>query len=162
MAHRKIIAPQAAAELKNTSIGDGVLPTPQDDNPPAHRAALKSVERRQDRNPEHFSSLSDRVAGEKLYIRNWAWPGGMREFPESVDAPMRFVTKYYPYTEAGKPLCVEEPRNERQMLQAYEKQKLLKKMGFRCIVIESGIVNPDTGKVLKETCLADCLEQLGE
>lgn len=160
---RKIIAPQASPENRKVEIGgDDLPPMKQDETSPAHERALLKHEERL-----FLVTISDRIAQDTLYTRNFKWDIRNRNFPEDIDAHMRFVTKYYPYPKGkdGKvcaPLYVDEPQKEHEVIQCYAKQKILKKMGLRHIVVESHRVNPETGQILTASTLEDCLEQLGE
>lgn len=154
---RVLVAPEASKGLKATSLGDGPASTaPKDHNTPATKRALARVDARQD-----LITIADKVAGEPLYFRNYKFPGANKAYPDDIDAHMRYVTKYYPYTDAGKPLFIDEPQTEREILQCYEKQKVIRKLGFRHLVIEPSRTNTD-GKFMDGSTLSDCLEQLGE
>jgi len=87
----------------------------------------------------------------KIMCRNFKWDLQNKSYPMMRDLHMRFVTKAYPDIKKFKgPLLVDEPKTELEMLRMYEKQKVLKKLGFKHVVIE------------KDTTVFDCLEQLGE
>ena len=116
-----------------------------DQDSPKHRAAIEKCDAR-----KRLIAVSDQIAKSLVWFRNWKWPGSEDMFPRSVE--MRTVEKYYPYAEGG-PLLVDEPRDERDVVLCYEKQKVLKKLGFRHIVVES---------YPRATTLFDALEQLGE
>lgn len=111
---------------------------------PSHKAALASFDAR-----KRLIAIADQIAESLLWFRNWKWQGSDLFFP--LDPDMRLVDKYYPYAKGG-PLLVDEPGDEDQAKKSYDKQKVLKKLGYRFIVVE---MNP-------ATTLFDALEQLGE
>jgi hypothetical protein len=161
MAKRVLVAPQAKDGLKLTELGgDAPLPPVEGDSP-EHRRRIQRAENRM-----RLITIADQIAGETLYTRSYKWDVGNKHFPQDVDAHMRFVTKYYPYTatdnpkKPGPPLYVDEPQNEHQVLECYAKQKILHKSGLRHIVIEPHRVNPATGKILEASTLDDCFQQL--
>jgi hypothetical protein len=123
------------------------------DDSKAHKAKVAKAGSRTGRDG-HFATMAERVAKHHLYYLNHKIPDAEKHFP--VDIYSRFVSKYFPYAEGG-PLYVDEPRNDDEMFKAYEKQKVLKKMGLRSIVI----MRAEKFKDL-ETAFCDCLEQLGE
>lgn len=81
-------------------------------------------------------------------IRSVKFPGADAAYPDTLDALYRFVSAYYPYA-VGGPLYVDEPKNEKEVHRAYERQKVMKKLKHRYVIIE------------KDTCYEDLLEQLG-
>lgn len=79
---------------------------------------------------------------------NWKWPGANAMVPDGVSMDFKFVDKYYPLAKGG-PLLVDEPTNDPKIVElCYEKQRVLKKLGFRHIVIE------------EDATLYDVMEQL--
>jgi hypothetical protein len=137
-----VIAPEASkAELRVSEVKDNQVQS-GDEMTPAHRTALRKAEMRQ-----QFNTLADQIAEHCLYFRNWKFHGADQVFPKDPEA--RFVTKMYPYAKGGM-LLVDEPRTEKQMLQAYERHKFFNKKKIRHIVIEA------------DSSLYDLLEQLGE
>lgn len=100
-----------------------------------------------------FGTLSDQIAESNIYFRNYRYPKGREIYPDDLQSDFRIVTKAYPYAKGGM-LLVDEPKTEKEASKMYEKQKRLKKLGLRHIVIEK------TGHL--HTTYADCLEQLGE
>lgn len=119
----------------------------------AHKAKIAKTDLRNGAKG-HFASMAERVAKSPIYHLNYKIPHAEKHYP--IDIESRFVSKFFPYAQGG-PLYVDEPLTENQMIKAYDKQKLLKGMGLRSIVI----LNPDKFKDL-ETAYSDCLEQLGE
>ena len=107
-----------------------------------HDQAIKKCD---DRN--RLLAIADKIAESNIYTKNWLWPRAAENFP---DRPaMHYIDKYYPYAKRG-PLLVDEPSTEADALISYEKQKVLKKLGHRSVVIE------------RDSTLADILDQLGE
>jgi hypothetical protein len=98
---------------------------------------------------KQFTSLADRIAESHLFIRNYKFKEADKLYARNTHIDYRFVSKIYPHAKGG-PLLVDEPRSEHQSIVAYEKQKELKKLGYRHIVIE------------ENSTLYDCLKQLGE
>lgn len=155
MAKRKILAPQATQiENRISTIDEVAGPPPKDQDSPEHRRALA---RHEDR--KKFVTIGDQIARETLYLRNYRWPESSKYFPDDIDAHLRFVTKYYPHAEGG-PLFVDEPTNHREIVESYKKQKLLRKCGFRAIVVEPQHYTPE-GRLAPGSTMAECLEQLG-
>lgn len=145
-AARTIVSPEASPINQRTEIEtESKLQTAVADlESPAHAAALRRQELRQ-----RFITLSDQIAESTLFFRNYKYRGADQLFPKDIEFDWRVVTKAYPNAKGGL-LLVDEPRNEYEMLIAYEKQKTLKKQGFRHIVIEG------------DATLEDLLQQLGE
>lgn len=108
----------------------------------AHEKALRKHDER-----KRLIAVADQIAKSTHWTMNWKWPGSDKEYPNHPD--MRMVTKYYPYA-VGGPLLVDEARDRKEAEQFFSKQKILKKLGFRHIVIEH------------DTSLYDALDQLGE
>jgi hypothetical protein len=111
---------------------------------PKHQALIAKIDER-----KRLIAIADKIAEHTFYYRNWKWPDADQHFPNHVD--LRFVDKCYPYAKGGM-LLVDEPRDSVDADQSYMKQKLLKKLGIRHIVLED---NP-------ATTLYDALEQLGD
>lgn len=143
---KTIIAPEAKLKHQRVELDTDSSQYLSDQEKDAKRnseaRALRSHELRQ-----KFVTLADQVAESNLYFRNWKYKEGDQMYPHDPDS--RMVTKSYPHAKGGL-LFVDEPRNQREMVKSYEKQKVLKKLGYRFIVIEA------------DTTLYDCLEQLGE
>lgn len=160
---RRLVAPQASkAENRSLELDESSPQPPESDESTTHKRRLQRVTDRQE-----LVSLADRLARESLFTRNYKWDVGNQNFPEDIDAHKRFVTRYYPYTrdidgKARGPLLVDEPRNEYEVRESYEKQKALKKKGLRFVVIEPDRLDPETGKLIEGSKLEDCLQQLGD
>lgn len=147
MSKRTIVAPESNKKpLSEFSVGE--TPTVSDEDTPAHKKAILKAELRQ-----KFVTLADQIAQHTLYFRNYKYQGADKAYPDSLHALQRFVTKCYPYAEGGL-LLVDEPNNEREEKLAKDKQAVLKKLGFRHVVISS--FDP-----LKSTELHDAMMQLG-
>lgn len=148
MSRRMIVSP----ESKKKSVIDftaGMPDVNSDEDTPAHKRAILRLENRQ-----KFITLSDQVAQHTLYFRNYKYQGADKAYPDSIHALQRFVTKCYPYAENGL-LLVDEPKNAYEEKLAFEKQKVLKALGFRHIII----CEYDAAK---QSTLYDLMEQLGE
>lgn len=92
-------------------------------------------------------SIADQIAESDFFYRNWKYKEGEKHFPE--DVLCWFVDKCYPYAKNGM-LLVDEPRTEQSKLRSYAKRNVLKKLGYRFIIIEM------------DSDYYHCLEQLGE
>lgn len=77
-------------------------------------------------------SISDIVANSKFYYVNWYYPEGRKEWPQHNN--LRHVQKMYPYAEGG-PLLVDEPRLPYEFINCEMKAKVLKRLGYRYLVI---------------------------
>jgi len=118
-----------------------------DQETPQHEAALARCDER-----KRLIAVADHIAKDPTWFLNWKWPGSNAKFPYRPE--MRTVDKYYPFARDDRgnicPLLVDEPQHKETIDLAYEKQKILKELGFRHVVIE-----PDTS-------VYDALVQLGE
>lgn len=144
---RTVVAPESEKlPLSSFSVGDA----PQkDQDPPEHKKALLRSEQR-----KVLITLADQVAQDTFYFRNYKYKGADKAYPDSLHALQRFTTKCYPYAKEGL-LLVDEPRNPREEKLAFEKQKVLKALGFRHVVIAEY-------DAMKQVTLYDLMEQLGE
>lgn len=109
-----------------------------------HQRALKRQRER-----EKFITIPDEVAKHNFYTANYKWDIGNKNFKDDDDSEQRFVSKCYPLSPGGM-LLVSEPVTEHEIKRAFEKHKVMRKLGLRHFVME-----PDTS-------LYDALEQLGE
>jgi hypothetical protein len=148
---RAIVAPEASKKNQIVTLGGDKIPSLEeelasipDTDSAAHKRSIMRTELR-----GQFITLSDHVAESDIFVRNFKFHEADKVYSDLAFVDYRFVTKMYPYAKNGV-LFVDEPRNEPQAHVAYEKQKQLKKLGYRHIVIED------------DTTLFDCLEQLGE
>lgn len=114
---------------------------PDKDDAKHQRLIQKSDDRKK------FISIADQVAQSTIFTRNWKWPGADQHYP--LEADLRMVSKYYPYAQGG-PLLVDDAYDQKEAAELFLKQKILRKLGFRHVVIES------------DSSLFDVLEQLGE
>lgn len=142
MGKRIIVAPQSKKKIVQAS--QSMEGDQNQEDSPRHKRLIVKCDMRGD-----FITLADHVAQSNLFIRNFKFLEADQIYPDIVFVDYRFVTKMYPHAKNGM-LLVDEPRTENQIHMAYEKQKKLKKLGYRHIVIE------------ENTTLYDCLEQLGE
>lgn len=150
---RKIIAPEASAAKKKTTLVSKKADPTQDIETPAHRRALA---RYQDR--ANLVSLADQVAGDTMFFRNYRWPDANKIYPDDVDAMMRFVSRYYPHAKEG-PLYIDEPWNIREVNRCEEKRKHMKKLKLKYVVINKEYEIEDD-VIVPATTLAEALEQL--
>lgn len=149
MSKRTIVAPESTKRpLSEFSVGE-IHSHPLDQDTPEHKRAILKAELRQ-----KFITLADQVAEHVLYFRNYKYKGADKAYPDSLHALQRFTTKCYPYAKGGL-LLVDEPKNAREEKLAFEKQKVLKELGFRHIVISEY-------DATKQVTLHDLMEQLGE
>lgn len=138
-----IVSPEASASHRKVDFRER-YPDTVDENPPSNQRKLDRIIDR-----ARFVTVGDQVAEHTHYERNYKYPGADQLFPNWLDADQRIVTKCYPLAKKGM-LLVSEPRHEAEVKKAWEKHKILRKLGFRHIVVE-----PDT-------TLYDALAQLGE
>lgn len=149
MGKRVIIAPEASKTKvvrqggKIPSLEEELASIPDTDSQEHKRSIMRTELRGQ------FVTLSDHIAESDIFVRNFKFHEADKLYPDLAFVSYRFVTKMYPYAKRGV-LFVDEPRNENEVLSAYHKQKQLKKLGYRHVVIE------------RDSTLFDCLEQLGE
>lgn len=108
----------------------------------AHEKRLHNFDRKRSQ-----IALSDQIAETKEYLIRWKWDKGNKHYPNEPE--MRTVDKCYQFAKKGM-LLVDEPMNEQEANRAYEKQKILKALGYRALVIE------------QDTKLDEALIQLGE
>lgn len=146
---RTLVSPQAAPHLRHVEMTENTEPKIETGDTPEHKARIRHTDLRNE-----FRTLAEQVAQSKDVIGNWKIPNADKLFPVDIDS--RFVDKYFPNAKGG-PLYVDEPTTEVKMVKAYEKQKHLKKMGHRSIVIEKDAAFKDL-----QTSYLDCLEQMGE
>lgn len=130
MSRRRIVAPEASEHQRSVDLQESAPNVPGDQESEAHERALKRAELR-----KKYSSTSDEVAESTVFFRNWKWDAENKHHPDSTEALERFVTKYYPYA-IGGPLYVDEPTTQLQLKRSLEKQKKLRKLGLRVIVVQ--------------------------
>lgn len=111
----------------------------------AHRRALQKYEnKKQFTNP--VEELAQNISG---MVGNVKFPGADEIFPHETQALLRFCSKVYPYAKGGA-LYVDYPKNEVESYRAYERNRMMRKLKIRHIVVE------------RDSSLIDLLEQLGE
>ena len=110
----------------------------------AHRRALQRYEQKN----QYIYPLDRLVEGTPV-VRNIKFPHSDDYFPEPTQALFRFCSKFYPNAKGG-PLYVDEPKNDKEVVRAYERHKILKEMKIRHVVVE------------KDSTYEDLLTQLGE
>lgn len=145
---RKIVAPEAKTikqlDLNENESSEGETPL-QRDQLNAHKRALARYDsKRQATSP--VEELAGDVSG---LTRNVKFPGADEAYPQVQQWAFRFVSAFYPNAKGG-PLYVDQPRNEAEVYRAYERQKVMKKLKLRHIVVENN------------SSFVDLLEQLGE
>lgn len=141
MNKKSIVAPEATKKIIEQTE---TIEMKEKEDPSSHQRKIMRSDLRKE-----FITLSDHVAESSLYLRNYKFNEANQVYPDVTQVKYRFVTKMYPHAKKGM-LLVDEPQNESEVMMAYEKQKKLKKLGYRHIVVESN------------TTLYDCLNQLGE
>jgi hypothetical protein len=141
MSKRTIIAPESKKQRMAEIYPDS---EPKETETAAHRRALQKYEEKQ-----QFLYPVERIAQDKLVIRKTKFPGADEAYPDVTQSLFRFVDKFYPHAKGG-PLWVDEPRNEKEIYRAYERHKVMKKLGLRHLVVE------------KDSTYEHLLEQLGE
>lgn len=102
--------------------------------PKGFKKQLKEVEIVLD--PSHFRSLSEQVAQHRLYEKNKIFHDLKEAFPAKWT--MWHVDRYFPYAKGG-PLAVDEPNHPADVVESFEKQKLLLSKGIRMVVLTYGI-----------------------
>jgi hypothetical protein len=90
-------------------------------------------------------SMSDKIANSNFYYLNWYYPEGRDEWPQHNN--LRYVGKMYPYAEGGR-LLIDEPRHSYEFEACEAKRPVLKKLGYRYLVIKP------------EMSIEECLEEL--
>lgn len=148
MSRRTIVSPEGKKIVHEFSAPESEKDLDQES--PEHTRALLRAELR-----SQFVTLAEQLAESTLFFRNYKYKGADKEYPDDLHALQRFVTKCFPHAKNGM-LLVDEPKNEREAKLCFEKQIVLKKLGFRHVVIQfyEGLKS--------ETTLHDCMKQLGE
>lgn len=96
---------------------------------------------------EELKSVAEKLAQSKVSVRNWKFKEAVQTYPHHPD--MRFVDRYFPYAQGG-PLLVDEPSDEASTKRCEQKQKTLKALGYRHVVIG------------RDTKLEQAIKQLSE
>lgn len=147
----KIVAPETRQKGKYVNFDEEDKAKPDS---VAHQKALKRSELR-----KTFVSVDSQFAESNHLFRNYKYTNANTIFPHSVDADKRFVSKCYPYAKGGL-LLVDEPKNDKERVVMLEKHKVLRKLGFRHVVLEDWVENEDGTK--RATDIYDLAKQLGE
>lgn len=85
-------------------------------------------------------SMAEKIANDKLYYRNYYYPGGKTEFPEFP--ALQTVDKFFPYAEGG-PLFVDEISRTTDQKLIEKKSELMKRLGHRYVAIVPGMSELD-------------------
>lgn len=147
MSKKTIVAPES--KVKTVTIEQEQDQEPDTnqayDRLSAHRRALQKYEQKQQlTNP--IEELAQNIHG---VVGNVKFPGADEAFPLAHQGLLRFCSKVYPYAKGGA-LYVDYPKNEVESYRAWERNKVMKKLKLRHVVVE------------KDSSLIDLLEQLGE
>ncbi len=137
---KKLVAPESKKKIVDLEEKESM----PDLMTPAHRNALRKWDEKQE-----FLYPLERITQSKLCFRKEKFPGADDVYPEPHQALYRFVSKFYPNA-VGGPLYVDEPQNELEIHRAYERQKVMKKLKLRYLIVE------------KDSTYDMLLEQLGE
>lgn len=144
MSKKIIVAPESKTQ-KVIEVGDHIEQNLEIDRmTPSHRRALQKYETKQE-----FIYPLERITQSKLFIMKVKFPGSDEAYPLPTQAMFRFVSKFYPYA-AGGALYVDEPVNELEIHRAYERQKVMKRLHLRYLIVE------------RDSTYDMLLEQLGE
>lgn len=92
---------------------------------------LKRIKARQD-----LKSISERIAGDSLFYKNYYYPGGREFFAD--DKGLLTVDRYFPYAEGG-PLYVDQPMFEYQEQECARKAVAFKTLKLRYLIIKRGM-----------------------
>ena len=79
-----------------------------------------------------FVGIAEQIAEDDHHQLNWYYPEYKEVFPR--DKKCQYVGKMYPHAKGGK-LLVDEPRFEHEMAHCRLKQRELKKLGYRYLII---------------------------
>lgn len=141
MTKKTIISPES--KVKRVDIIEGETTT-QAPMTASFRRALERFD-----NPKQYIYPLEKITRGSVVIRQVKFPGADEAYPLVQDALYRFVSSYYPHAEGG-PLYVDEPKNETEVHRAYQRQKIMRKLKHRYVIVE------------KDTSYEHLLEQLGE
>jgi hypothetical protein len=125
-----IIAPQASLETRKVEIKEHGNKKENKEDQKNSKEVINRCELRQ-----KFTNLADQLAQSHYTCRNCKFPGSEQIYTDPLQSSMKFVTKFYANAKGG-PLYVDEPMTEKQMLEAYERHKVMLKLNLRHIVIE--------------------------
>lgn len=85
---------------------------------------------------QKLKSLSDTIAQDTLFYKNHYYPGGREVFADKKE--LQSVDKFYPYADGG-PLFVDECSRDFELPIYLEKEKVMKKLGLRYLLIKPGM-----------------------
>jgi len=88
------------------------------------------------RRSRDFATVAEQIAQDTLFQRNHIWPGAKTAFP--FNQKMQTVDKYFPYAEGG-PLFVDQPQRTADFSQFELKEKAMKDLGHRYLLIKPGM-----------------------
>jgi hypothetical protein len=86
-----------------------------------------------------FRSLAEKIAQDRLFYRNYYYPGGRESFAETRG---QTVDKYFPYAEGG-PLFVDEVSRTEDEDLFKKKTETMKTLGHRYVAILPGMTEFD-------------------
>lgn len=89
---------------------------------------------------EELRSRSEKIAGSKICLMSWVFPGAREAFPH--EPKLRSVQKYFPYAEGGA-LLVDEPERLGDELECQRKAKVIRKLGFRYLILTRSMSEND-------------------
>lgn len=149
-----------------TTVGGAEQDSTRDAANAAHRSALAKADiaqrnvnlKDESQRRQTLISVPDQVAGDTMFFTNHRWPEANKYFPEDVDAPMRFVSRFYPYALEGE-LYIDEPKSLKEVDRCEKKRKIMKKMKLRYVVVNRQYIDPD-GLAVEACKLSEALEQL--
>jgi hypothetical protein len=114
----------------NVIMNDEVRELATLDKPTMNKARFREVQ---------FSSLAEKIAGDKLYYKNYYYPGGRESFMETRG---QTVDKFFPYAEGG-PLFVDEVSRLENPELFEKKTKMMEHLGHRYVAILPGMSELD-------------------
>lgn len=85
-------------------------------------------------------SMAEKIAKDKLYYRNYYYPGGKGAFPEFP--VLQTVDKFFPYAEGG-PLFVDEVSRTTDTKLIEKKTEVMRSLGHRYVAIMPGMSELD-------------------
>ncbi|MBX4188340.1 MAG: hypothetical protein KW793_04385 [Candidatus Doudnabacteria bacterium] len=146
MNKKTIVAPESKTKKIEVELSR------EEDQTPLHYEALAAHKRalaRYESKRQFTSPIEELVQDISVMVGTVKFPGADEAYPDVTQALMRFVTKIYPNA-IGGPLYVDQPRNDVEVYRAYERQKVMRQLGLRHVIIE------------RDSTLEHLLEQLGE
>lgn len=147
----KMVAPEVKQKGKYVDFD---APEKEKPDSAAHQRALRRADLR-----KQFISIDSQFAESNVHFRNYKYQDAHMIYPNVTDVDMRFVSKCYPYARGGL-LLVDEPRNALEKEKAVRKQIVLRKLGFRHVIVETYVPDEFGKQRLMDTY--DLARQLGE